>query len=271
MRAAAILAAALFAAAARADVYDCVIDPSETVDVAAASGGVVAHIHAEPGDQVKRGQLLAELDSTVQRATVEMLRLRADDMSEIEAQKAQLTFLEARLKRTQELSSRGVASREVLEEAQTAVDSARSMLVRVELARRVAMAELKRAEAVLSLLEIRSPIDGIVLERYFDDGEYLPLEGRIATIVQLDPLEVVAFLPVQKYGSVHEGDVAQVRPAAPVDGVYPAETLRVDRVFDVASGTFGLHLKLDNPDLKIPAGHRCKVSFDEVPETGSSN
>ncbi|MCU9837577.1 efflux RND transporter periplasmic adaptor subunit [Ruegeria sp. WL0004] len=261
MRAAVYFVAALTAAPCGAQIYDCVIDPSETVDVAGASGGVVARVHVEPGEQVEKGQLLANLDTTIQRATVEMLRLRADDTSEIEAQKTQLAFLEARLGRTQELSTRGVVSREVLEEIQTAVEAARSVLVRVELARRVAMEELKRAEAVLSLLEIRSPIEGIALERYFDEGEYLPQEGRFATIVRLDPLDVITFLPVAEYGTVQEGDMAQVHPAPPIDGVYQAEILRIDRVFDVASGTFGLHLRLDNPDLSIPAGHRCKVTF----------
>lgn len=271
MRTAIYFAAALAAAPCSAQVYDCVIDPSETVDVAGASGGVVARVHIEPGEKVERGQLLAKLDSTIQSATVAMLRLRADDTSEIEAQKTQLAFLEARLGRTQELSTRGVVSREVLEEIQTAVEAARSVLIRVELARRLAMEELKRAEAVLSLLEIRSPIDGIVLERYFDDGEYLPLEGRFATIVRLDPLDVVTFLPVAEYGTIQEGDMAQVRPAPPVDGVYQAEIQRIDRVFDVASGTFGLHLRLDNPDLSIPAGHRCKVAFGSEIGTSSSD
>ena len=244
-----------------AQVYDCVIDPSETVDVAAQSGGVVTEVFFEPGEQVERGQVLARLESTIQAATVEMLELRAGDKSEIEAQRAQLQFLEARLERTEKLLERGVVSTGVFEEIQSSVDANRSLLVRAELARRVALGELTRAKAALSLLEVRSPIDGVVLRRHFDEGEYLPLEGSIATIVQLDPLEIVSFLPVREYNSVRVGDIAQVEPAAPLEGAYPAEISRIDRVFDVASGTFGLQLRLDNPDLSIPAGHRCKVTF----------
>ncbi|WP_235824160.1 efflux RND transporter periplasmic adaptor subunit [Falsiruegeria mediterranea] len=237
------------------------IDPSETVDVAGPTGGVVSEVFFEPGEQVEKGQVLARLESTIQRATVQMLELRAGDTSEIEAQRAQLEFLEGRLERTQTLLDRGVVSHGVLEEIQSSVDANRSLLARAELARRVAQEELTRAKASLSLLEIRSPIDGVILKRYFDNGEYLPLEGSIATIVQLDPLEVVSFLPVREYNSVSLGEIAQVEPAAPVDGAYPAKVSRIDRVFDVASGTFGLQLRLDNPDLKIPAGHRCKVTF----------
>ncbi|UWQ93620.1 efflux RND transporter periplasmic adaptor subunit (plasmid) [Aliisedimentitalea scapharcae] len=244
-----------------AQVYDCVIDPSETVDVAGQSGGVVTEVFFDPGEQVKKGQVLARLEATIQYATVQMLEIRAEDTSEIEAQRTQLQFLEGRLERTQKLLDRGVVSKGVLEEIQSSVDANRSLLVRAELARRVALGELTRAKAALSLLEIRSPIDGVVLKRHYDEGEYLPLEGSIATIVQLDPLEIVSFLPVREYNSVHVGEIAQVEPAAPLDGSYPAEISRIDRVFDVASGTFGLQLKLENPDLEIPAGHRCKVTF----------
>lgn len=157
-----------------------------------------------------------------------------------------------------------MVTREVLEEIQISVEASRSMLAQAELSQRIAQQELGRAEAALSLLEIRSPIDGVVVERHLDEGEYLPQEGRIATIVRLDPLDVVAFLPVAEYGSVSEGDVAVVRPASPVAGEREAEIARIDRVFDVASGTFGLHLRLENAELSIPAGHRCTVVFDET-------
>ncbi len=242
------------------------------MDVAGQSGGVVTEVFFEPGEQVQSGQVLARLESTVQNATVLMLELRAGDTSEIDAQRTQLDFLEGRLERTQKLLTRGVVSTGVLEEIQSSVDANRSLLVRAELARRVAMGELVRAKAALSLLEIKSPIDGVVLKRHFDKGEYLPLEGSIATIVQLDPLEIVSFLPVREYNSVRLGDIAQVEPAPPVDGNYLAKISRIDRVFDVASGTFGLQLRLDNPDLKIPAGHRCKITFStEAPKDGQNS
>ena len=264
MRLAALaLLSALSAAPSRAADYDCVIDPSETVDVAGATGGVVAEVFVEPGDRVTDGQLVARLDSTVERATIDILNLRANDTSAIEAQRSQLDFREAQLERTRALSKRGVVTREVLEEIQSSVESGRSLLAQAELAQRIAQQELRRAKAALARLEIRSPIDGIVTERYFDAGEYLPQEGRIATIVRLDPLDVVTFLPVSAYGSVREGDIATVHPAPPVKGDYAAEVTRIDRVFDVASGTFALHLRLDNADHAIPAGHRCTVTIDE--------
>ena len=58
------------------------------------------------------------------------------------------------------------------------------------------------------------------------------------------------------------GATARVRPSKPVAGEFMATVTVVDRVFDAASGTFGVLLEMPNPDDALPAGHRCQVVFD---------
>ena len=55
--------------------------------------------------------------------------------------------------------------------------------------------------------------------------------------------------------------LAEVEPEAPVGGRYRATVTVVDTLFDASSGTFGVRLSLPNPDLSLPGGLRCKVSF----------
>ena len=55
---------------------------------------------------------------------------------------------------------------------------------------------------------------------------------------------------------------AAVRPEEPIGGIYTATTTVVDQVLDAASNTFGVRLALPNPGLRLPAGIRCKVSFE---------
>ena len=129
----------------------------------------------------------------------------------------------------------------------------------------IAAQELARAEAALALREIRSPIDGIVQERSLSPGEYMHQESHVAVVVQLDPLHVETFLPVELYGAVAIGDEATVFPAAPVEGAHAATVKVVDRVFDAASGTFGVRLELPNPEGALPGGHRCEVVFAGPP------
>ena len=77
----------------------------------------------------------------------------------------------------------------------------------------------------------------------------------------MDPLNVEVFVPIAVYPEIKLGMLAEVRPEAPVGGSHLAVVAIVDRVFDAASGTFGVRLELPNPTLKLPAGLKCQVSF----------
>ncbi len=81
------------------------------------------------------------------------------------------------------------------------------------------------------------------------------------TLVALDPLYVEVFLPVTLSPKIQVGMQAQVEPHAPVSGTYEATVTVVDRVFDSASGSFGVRLTLPNQGGALPAGHRCRVTF----------
>jgi multidrug efflux pump subunit AcrA (membrane-fusion protein) len=104
-----------------------------------------------------------------------------------------------------------------------------------------------------------------VTQRPLGPGEYISQEASIVSIARIDPLNVEAFLPVRYYGLIKVGDSASVRPDDPVGGDRNAEVSVVDQVFDAASGTFGVRLKLPNPNNTVPAGLRCRVTF-QAPE-----
>jgi RND family efflux transporter MFP subunit len=264
-----LLALALLAAPvpAAAQVYDCVMDPPMVVRLGSAATGLVVEVAVSRGDRVREGEVVARLDSRVERATRDLLALRAESTAAVEAQRARLAFIEGRLARVRTLAERGVATQDALEELEAQEIEARSLLRQAEMDRAVAQRQLARAEAALALREIRSPVNGFVTERALSPGEFLHQEGHVATLVKLDPLHVEAFLPVERYRQVRPGDAALVRPAAPVEGAFEAQVEVVDRVFDPASGTFGVRLALPNPDGALPGGHRCQVEF-AFPDAG---
>jgi multidrug efflux pump subunit AcrA (membrane-fusion protein) len=121
--------------------------------------------------------------------------------------------------------------------------------------------ELARATAALEVRTVRSPIQGVVIEKSLSAGEYVSEASHIVTISSVDPLYVETFLPVQYFGQIAEGQTVTVETDAPLSGRYRAQVLVVDRMFDAASSTFGVRLKLPNPGGAIPAGLKCKVSF----------
>jgi multidrug efflux pump subunit AcrA (membrane-fusion protein) len=114
--------------------------------------------------------------------------------------------------------------------------------------------------------QIRSPIEGVVVETLLRPGEFRDDQSPIMTLAQIDPLRVEVFVPAEFYGRVGIGDEAEVQPEAPIGGAYRARVEVVDRVLDAASGTFGVRLALPNSDRHLPGGR--KVRFPGI--AGSS-
>lgn len=138
--------------------------------------------------------------------------------------------------------------------------------------KRLAELEYHRAQAVVELRTIHSPVDGVVMERFKSVGEYVE-DQPVLRIAQLDPLHVETIIPVEFLGRIRQGMQARVHPDVTTDD--PTELVarveRVDPVSDAASGTFGVRLSLPNQDYQVPAGLRCKLSFfdpgdAEIPE-----
>jgi len=143
-----------------------------------------------------------------------------------------------------------------LERASGAVAHAQAELTN----RHLADLELQRTAAEVSLRTIRSPINGVVVERFMSPGEF-PKQEKILKLAQINPLRVEAYAPVSLLGKVSVGMEASVKMEDPVTGLHKAKVTVVDRVVDGASGTFGIRLELPNPDLKFPAGVKCTVRF----------
>lgn len=186
---------------------DCLIEPNVVVAVSTPVGGLLETVTVDRGDLVKEGQILATLDSKVERATAVVNRARAEQTN-----------------------------------------------------KRLAELELQRAIAELAMRTIRSPITGVVVERFLSPGELVD-QAPIVKLAQIDPLRVEVFAPVALVGKVSVGMTAQVMPEAPVNGVHTARVTVVDRVVDAASGTFRVRLELPNPDYRLPAGLKCKARF----------
>jgi len=248
-------------APASAEWFDCVIDPAVVVKVGSQVPGLLDSVLISRGDRITAGQVIATLASNVESATVALMTEQADSSSEIEAQRARLDLAEKKLARTRELVKRNISAKGDLEEAVAETEVVKRELAIAQMRKRAAELELNRAQTVLEQKTIRSPISGVVIERSLSKGEYLDQDGQLATIAQLDPLFVETFLPVSQFGSVKLGMPATVQPNEPIEGTYEGVVKVVDQVFDAASSTFGVRVELANAGHRLPAGHRCKVTF----------
>ena len=134
--------------------------------------------------------------------------------------------------------------------------------------RRLAELEVRRNEEQIRLRSIKSPVNGVVMERNAHPGELAdPGEQRkpLLRIADISALHAEAILPAEAYSYIKPGMRVTVSATVPVK-VSAAGTVRVvDKVLDAASGTFGVRLEVANPNMDIPAGIQCRVDFPEVP------
>ncbi|WP_162561679.1 efflux RND transporter periplasmic adaptor subunit [Yoonia vestfoldensis] len=241
--------------------FDCVMDPADIIDVGAPVAGVLEDVTVRRGNTVAAGQVIANLESSVERATIGLLETRADNNVAIEAQTARRDLIMVQRERTQTLVDRNVASADQLQEIEAELVTAEALLAQAVLDKEIAVQELARARQQLAQRTITSPTEGVVLIRNKSAGEFVATNEAIVSIVRLDPLLIEAFLPVELYPAISNGMLATVAPAAPITDSFQARVIAFDQVFDAASGTFGVELELPNPGALLPAGHRCILTF----------
>ena len=139
--------------------------------------------------------------------------------------------------------------------------------------RKLADLEHTRQQAIITLKSIRSPINGVVMERILNPGELAEAGvGRkpILKLAEMDVLYVEVLLPAEAFGQVKPGMIVDVTSEIPAGTHHKATVKLIDRVLDAASGTFGVRLELPNPQFKLPAGVRCKANFTEVTAKSSA-
>jgi RND family efflux transporter MFP subunit len=209
------------------------IAPSEVVNLSSPVVGVIETINVERGDLVRKGQVLATLKCGVEMAAVQLAR-------------AQVAFGKRKALRNEELFKKKLIS----------VDDRDAQETEIELAQ----LQLQEAEERLALRTLKSPVNGVVMERMLAPGEYIG-EGALLRLARLDPLYVEVIVPIKMLGTIRNGRKAVVIPEEPVGGKYNARVCVVDRVVDAASGTYGVRLRLPNPGNKIPSGLKCRIEF----------
>lgn len=243
---------------------DCLIEPSQVVRVNSGVEGVIQSIYVDRGDTVSRGQVLAQLRSDVDRAGAAAAQARAANVHSERAAASRAAYLASVSQRSEQI--RQYLARDAVEEAQANAQAASEERRAAAQDQRVAQLEFVQTQRIMAEKTVRSPVNGIVTERAMAVGEYRgPDASHILTIAQVNPLHVEVFAPIAQLASVHVGDQVKIFPEDPVGGQYIARISIIDRVFDAASGTFGMRLELPNPGNRLPAGLRCRIELSGGP------
>lgn len=245
---------------AAAQALDCLIQPHQIVQVGVPAPGVVAQVAVERGDSVRRGQLLVQMQAGVERASLAMAREKASQAGELAAAQGSRELAQREFDRARELYDQRFVSGTYLDKQRAEVEVAGGRTEQARERRQLAQREVELAEAQLALRAVRSPIDGVVVDRYAAPGEYVD-DKPVLRVASLHPLRVDVLVPAQAFGQVRPGMKARVMPELLDTTGREAVVRMVDRVIDGASNTFRVRLELPNPDGSLPAGLRCKADL----------
>jgi len=240
--------------------FHCVITPSQTVELGSPVPGQLHEVLVDRSDTVTAGQIVASLDSRLERASLEIARFRAETDTEVSLREAAYAVDRRTHRRLRSLAASKVAS---AQDKDRAARESRLSAWRVQQAKddlELYALELARAEATLDRRKIRSPIEGTVVARLANPGEYIEDEP-LMRIIKLDPLYIEAILPMRLFGTIKPGMKAEVFPELEGGASHAATVVLVDPMGDAGSGTFGARLSLPNPDHLIPAGLKCRVQL----------
>ncbi len=168
----------------------------ETVEVGSQVSGIVEQLLVDFNSPVTKGQLLAVLDKTPFRVSVQEAQARVDSAA------AELDRLEAELERNRPLFENGHISETEFLQWRTQAATSRANL-------KSAQAALKRAQTNLGYTEIRSPMDGTVIERTVDEGQTIAASFQAPKLFliarDLTKMQIEAFVDESDIGLIRQG------------------------------------------------------------------
>jgi membrane fusion protein (multidrug efflux system) len=208
------------------------LEAENEAKVVAKAGGVVEKIFVEEGDKVTKGQVLAKLDDD--KPTLDLA----------EAQ-ARLKQLENEFNRNKELHKKNIISTEVYERIRSDFEMQK--------------AKVAQAGLMKSYTSIRSPIDGIVSERFIKVGNMVPQHEPCFHITDFEPLLAVLYAPEKEISKLRQNQQAILEMDAIPDYTFTGKILRISPVVDPQTGTFKVTVALTTPEIKLKPGMFSRV------------
>lgn len=203
------------------------LTPVQGVEVSNQLAGNVTAIHFQSGTQVKKGQLLVQLDDSSQRAQLIGLQ-------------AQLQLAKTNYQRAQKLVKQHLVSKSNFDTAKNNYKQAQSNLSNVQTA--------------IDKLAIRAPFSGQIGIRNINLGQYLPAGTSIASLQSLGTLYVQFSLPEQNLAALKKGEHVEVTVDAYPDKTFDGELNAINSNVDPNTHNVTIQAIIHNPEHLLRAG-----------------
>lgn len=227
--------------------------PNRDVKVSALVAGRVTTLGVAEGDEVKEGEVVAQLDDRAYQDQLRQAQATADQA------KANLDNAKLALQRNQDLFDRGIAARKDLEDARTQESVATAAVEQASAALALAQLQISRAR-------VTSPLTGVVVKRFASVGEQV--DGTAAQplleIASLGEVELDASVPAADLKALRAGQTLDFTSAAAPGRTFAGRVVAISPSVDPASNSGMVRIRLGNSDRALKLGMFLAA---QVPET----
>ena len=230
------------------------INPVTLVNVGTQVSGRVKKIYADYNDQVKKGQILLELEDELFKAQI------AQSVGNVKNNEASLELAKANEARMRSLFEKEYVSKQELDQSVQALKSAEAQLSTTK-------AQLKRDQTNYGYSIIKSPVAGVVVDRVVDVGQTVAASLQTPTLFKiaqdLSKMQIDTSFAEADIGRIQVGQVAKFNvdafPNTNFEGVVKQIRLNPTNTANVV--TYDIVISMDNPDQKLLPGMTAYVNI----------
>ena len=230
------------------------IQPRNKVDVGTQVSGIIEKIYVDYNDEVKKGQLIALLDTYLLEEEVK------ETKSRLESAEKKLKIARLNYKRNQDLFKDGYIAKTALEEYEVSLSDAESSY-------NSALASYNKAKRNLGYAKITSPVDGTVIAKEVEVGQTVASNFSTPTLFSI--AEDLTKMQIET--SISEADIGMIKQGIPVTftvDAYPADTfdgvieqVRLNPNTESNVVIYTVIINIENPDKKLLPGMTAFVDI----------
>jgi HlyD family secretion protein len=233
------------------------VQPDTVVEVKSKASGEILDIHVQTGQEVKRGDLMVEVDKRVARNNL------AQAQAELEVAKAQLTNAEAKKRRADELYQTKSITQEEHEQAALDYASAKSAVIRAQVS-------VETAQDQLDDTKVLAPISGTIISLPVSRGAVISSptsavgEGTVLlTMADLNLVQVRTLVDETDIGKIQPGMRATVTVDAYPNRPFDGEVLKIEPQAEVQQNVtmFPVLIRIENRNKLLKPGMNSEVEI----------
>jgi len=224
--------------------------PNRDAKIAALVPGRIARVLVIEGDQVKEGQVVAEIDSTL------LLEQQRQADAAVAQAKANLDNSRLAAEREESLLNRGISSRKEVEDARTQLAVNGAALHQAEAGFAAARAQVTRST-------VRAPFAGTVVKRFAAAGEQVDGTAAqpIVEVAQIDTLELMGTVPASRLAEIKTGEAFAFETNALPDSKLTARVVSILPAVDPATNNGTVRIRIDNRQRQLKLGQYLSINL----------